>query len=232
MEAEIDSWLVESGHWWDLASMAAPTVATGQTLAPNDVFATKWECSYVDIVASFLDGVKVLNWCVPCAAMDQRTVFSAVIGSTVSGKWITTESLLYEPAKRENFIKMKKKKSDYDLKAVSLQIWSVQAAELSRGGWMDPGPPHVKSRSYCSVEWGSFWCTLSWPTPPPPPSLQPFQPELGDTGRGCGFVWTQLDGQAAGSDKDWMEHHRTSRWFLRSPNKTKKPFIGCVFIAE
>lgn len=92
-----------------------------------------------------------------------------------------------------------------------LPVW---AAELSGGGWMGPGPPHVKSRSYCSVERESFWSTLSWPTPSPPPhiattttsSSQSFQTQA----EGVGCLDT-AGGQAAGSDKDQSESSITGR---------------------
>lgn len=81
-----------------------------------------------------------------------------------------------------------------------LLLW---AAELPRGGWMGPGPPHVKSRSYCSMETERererVCYTLRWPTIHPLLSTS-FSQSFQTQAEGVGCLDT-AGGQAMGSDR-------------------------------
>lgn len=85
---------------------------------------------------------------------------------------------------------------------------TVQAAEPSRGGWMDPGLPHGRGRSYCSVERGRESATPSTdPHAHPPPA--PPAPAGGPRHRQrVWVVWTQL------VDRPWaLTNKRFFRWW-------------------
>lgn len=84
----------------------------------------------------------------------------------------------------------------------------VRAAEPSRGGWMDPGLPHGRGRSYCSVERGRESATPSTdPHAHPPPA--PPAPAGGPRRRQRVWaVWTQL------VDRPWaLTNKRFFRWW-------------------
>lgn len=91
-----------------------------------------------------------------------------------------------------------------------LPVW---AAEPSRGGWMDPGPPHVRSRSYCSVERErARECATPSADPHAHPPLSTTSFSQSSQTQRVWVVWTQL------VDRPWA-----------LPNKQS---LGCVLMVE
>lgn len=104
----------------------------------------------------------------------------------------------------------------------------VRAAELSGGGWMGPEPPHVRSRSYCSVETErerAFGTPSADPQPRPPPSITTASSSQSSQtqAKGVGCLDT-AGGQAAGADRDQTEASIPGP-SLFPQNKTDEPSL-------
>lgn len=174
------------------------------------------------------------------ANMDTKCLIVQVWESLLSRYYMN-----WQRKKTDISVNEKKKKSQImslEQKAYTRSVYLLLpawAAELSGGGWMSPGPPHVKRRSYCSVERegdGAFGAPSADPHPQPPsPPTHPhqLQPKIPDTGRGCGLFghswWT--------CRRPWQRSDcigsslRTSASLTQGRKKNEKSSCCCILTA-